>query len=135
VLSFFFSSLPTVPVLGFGSVGATVLVPLLENFGFKFQYFYDRYQNSMFNSILKTSAHLFGISPSTAKFLATYIINLFFITSSPMSCSSRLTHRECYQMTLYCLNTDLTKQALDDSNFATNPEQVIDNVIKKLLPD
>jgi hypothetical protein len=38
-------------------------------------------------------------------------------------------------MTLYCLNADLTKQALDDSNFATNPEQVIDNVIKKLLPD
>jgi hypothetical protein len=86
----------------------------------------------MFTSSLKTSAHLFGISPSTAKFLATYIINLFFITSSPMSCSSRLTHRECYQMTLYCLNADLTKQA---SMTATTPEQVIDNVIKKLLPD
>jgi hypothetical protein len=85
-------------------------------------------KNSMFNSSLKTSAHLFGISPSTAKFLATYIINLFFITSSPMPCSSHLTHRECYQMTLCCLNVDLTKQALDDSNFATNPEQVIDNV-------
>ena len=43
----FFSSLPTEPVPGFGSTGATVLVPLLENFGFKLlaiQYLYDKYQ-------------------------------------------------------------------------------------------
>jgi hypothetical protein len=46
-LESFFSSLPTVPVPGFGSAGATVLVPLLGKFGFKLpaiQYLYDRYQ-------------------------------------------------------------------------------------------
>jgi hypothetical protein len=42
----FFFSLPTVPVPGFGSAGATVLVPLLEKSGFKLQYLYDKYQKS-----------------------------------------------------------------------------------------
>ena len=49
VFLLFFSSLPTEPVLGFGSMGTTMLVPLLEKFGFKLlaiQYLYDKYQKS-----------------------------------------------------------------------------------------
>lgn len=43
----FLSSLPTELVPNFGRMGATVLVPLLEKFGFKLpaiQYLYDKYQ-------------------------------------------------------------------------------------------
>ena len=43
----FLSSLPTLPVPAFGSAGATVLVPLLAEFGFKLpaiQYLYNKYQ-------------------------------------------------------------------------------------------
>ncbi len=43
----FFSSSSTEPVPVFGSTGATVLVPLLEKFGFKhsaIQYLYNKYQ-------------------------------------------------------------------------------------------
>jgi len=39
---------------------------------------------------------------------------------------------------LICHNADLRKPTLDDIDFAINPEQIIDNVIRKqlgLLPD
>jgi len=126
----FFSSLPTEPVPGFGSLGATALVPLLEKFGFNLpaiRYLYDKYQKY----------------PSTAKFLATYIINLVLILYEVFDVllqSSEIPRALLNDLVVNVLTrhkADLRKPALDD-DFATNPEQVIGSVIKKrlrLLPD
>ena len=82
------------------------------------------------------------VSPSTAKFLATYIINLVLVLHRifadvllQSSDPPRVLTNEHVVTALARHNADLTKQALNDSNFATDPEQVIDSVIKKLLRD
>lgn len=109
----------TEPVPGFGSMGATVLVSLREKFKFQpasIQYLYDKYQKF----------------PSTAKILATYIINLVLIlhdvftnvlSEPPRALSNDLVGE--------LIDDNLRKPALDVIDIA-NSDEVID-IIKKRL--
>jgi len=81
----FFSSFPTGLGSGFDGTPATMLVPLLETFGFKLpaiRYLSDRYRNSMCNPLAYryplSSLVLSIISPSTTNLLATYILHGIF---------------------------------------------------------
>ena len=79
------------------------------------------------------------ISPSTAKFLATYIINLVLILHGiftnllQSSDPPRALSNDVVDNIFKHHNADLTMRAPDDNDFATNPEQVIGRIIRKQL--
>lgn len=119
------------PVLDFGSKNDTVLRPLLEKFAFEplaIHYLYSKYQKY----------------PSTAKLLATYIINLMLILhdiftelrSSDLLVRALSTEIVGSAVKLYKDRTSalvIKELASNDIDFA-NPEQVIRSVILGLLP-
>ncbi|KAF8322430.1 hypothetical protein F5887DRAFT_1028395 [Amanita rubescens] len=113
---------PTGPVPRFGGTDATVLVPLLERFGFNLpaiQYLYNKYQKY----------------PSTEKFLATYIINLILILHGIFKLLLQFPDppRALSNSLVLDVYANLRKPALDDIDFAANPEQVIKNQLGLLL--
>jgi len=119
-----------VPVFGTG--GAKELVSLLQRFGLSsgaIHYLYDRYQQY----------------PSTAKLLATYIVNLVLVlhgisTDTLPSDPPRELSNDVVLKVVEHHKTVLERESLNDidsvAGFATHPEQVIESEIgKRLVPD
>ena len=82
-------------------------------------------------------------SPSTAKLLATYIVNLVLIlhsvfTDTLLSHSPRVLSNDVVFEVVNRHKMDLKKETLDDIDlvpgFATHPEKVIESAIKRRLP-
>ena len=99
----------------------------------------------MYVSILKIFSHLFFLrnSPSTAKLLATYIVNLVLILHSVftdilLSHSPRVLSNDGVFEVVNRHKMDLKKDTLDDIDlvpgFTAHPEKVIESAIKRRLP-
>jgi len=116
-------------VTAFGTGGAKELVSLLERFGLSpgaIHYLYNRYQQY----------------PSTAKLLATYIVNLvlvlhgIFSDTLPSDPPRELSNKVVFEVIKHH-KTVLGNKTLDDidsvAEFTTHPEQVIESEIRKRL--
>lgn len=116
----------------FGDGGAKDLVSLLQHSGLRsgaIHYLYDKYQPY----------------PSTAKLLATYIVNLILVlhgifTDSLHSDPPRKLSNDIVLKVIEHHKTVLERESLDDidsvAGFATHPEQVIESEIeRRLSPD